>query len=114
MSDDTEIEKAAVLRRLEQQRQRIEALFGKPKVPSTGMVGTMQNGFPRSQTMRLLMSEPTLTAGFSALTGHLLGPRTIQVLRALIGAFRAIINANKSPILATQKKSTVLFTPPMK
>ena len=95
MNTDNQTKRTEVLRRLEQQRQRIESLFTKPDVPRTGMSHAVKNGFPRSQTMRLLISEPMFTAGLKTLMAHLLGPRAPQLLHALASAFRAAQNVSQ-------------------
>lgn len=82
-------EQEHVLHRLGQQRQQIYALLMK-NLPTQERPARQQAGnFPRSQTMRLLLSEPMLMAGISALAVRLLGHRAMDLLRVVGAAFRA-------------------------
>lgn len=84
---DAQTERADVLRRLKNQRQQILALFSKSANPAVRNL-VQRNGFPRSHTMRLLMSDPAFTTGLKAVTIHYLGSRNSQYLHVLLGAFR--------------------------
>ncbi|PTU30557.1 hypothetical protein [Stenotrophobium rhamnosiphilum] len=95
MNAEAKAERASVLRRLDQQRHRIKDLLGEPHAPRKGMANAVQNGFPRSQTMRALMSEPMLKAGLSVMAVRLLGPRAMQLLLGLTSAFRVMRNVHQ-------------------
>jgi hypothetical protein len=89
LNSDPQAERTEILRRLEQQRSRIDVLLDKPNERSDEIVGTMQNRFPKSVTMRLLISDPIFGEGFNALMVQLLGPRAKEMLKALASSFRA-------------------------
>jgi hypothetical protein len=89
LNADHQAARAEVLLRLEQQREDIDALLGQAEVAAERGGGRCAAWTPRSHTMRLLMSEPMFTAGLTALVAPILGPRAIQLLRALTTAFRA-------------------------
>lgn len=84
---DARTERADVLCRLKNQRQQILALLRKSATPTVRDL-VQKNGFPRSHTMRLLMSDPAFTTGLKAVIIHYLGSRNSQYLHILLGAFR--------------------------
>lgn len=81
-------ERVALQRRLAEQRQRMEYLLS-PDLPASARLAPMQaGGFPRSQTMRLLMSEPAILTGLATLAARALGPKLMSIVRAFGVAFR--------------------------
>jgi hypothetical protein len=87
-SEDSEAEdRQALLQRLESQRQRMESLLT-PDQPNSVMSSMQARGFPRSQTMRLLMNEPAILAGLASLAARAIGPKLMSIVRAFALTFR--------------------------
>lgn len=92
-----EAQRAELLRRLEQQRRRIDQLLspGEPAVARLARSG--QGGFPRSHTMRLILSEPLLLAALSAVAMRLVGQRAMNLLPLAASVARTVHAMLKPP-----------------
>lgn len=98
---DHEREREALRRELDQHRRRLDELLspGQPMAARLARVGG--DGFPRSHTMRLLLAQPLLLAGLSALAMRALGPRTMRML-PLAGAAAKTMLSLLRPMLASR------------
>lgn len=87
---DLEAQRRELLRELEQHRQRIEAVLS-PEQPAGARLARMgQGGFPRSHTMRLILSEPLLMAAVSGLAVKLVGQRAAAALPLAVSVAKAV------------------------
>ena len=85
---DFEVQRKALLARIESQRQRMGDLLT-PGLPMHKRLSPFEsNRFPRSITMQLLLEEPLILSGVVALTARLLGPRAVALFRTVGIAFR--------------------------
>jgi hypothetical protein len=80
-----EARRAELLDRLEAQRRDIQSALPAALAPPH-----LSAEFPRSQTVRLVMTEPALLAMLSSLVVPLLGKRLPRLLRVLPVVFAAI------------------------
>ena len=96
----SEAQRQQLLRALEQHRRRLDEVLS-PGTPVPARLARMgAGGFPRSHTIRLILSEPLLLAGLSALTMRLLGPRLLRLL-PLAGAVAKAVHALLQPAPGT-------------
>jgi hypothetical protein len=98
-------ERTALLSRLAEQRQRMEYLLS-PNLPASTKLAPMHSdGFPRSQTMRLLMNEPAILTGLATLAARALGPKLMSIVRSFGVAFRIarIFSGNLTPTSAPRR-----------
>ncbi|HZR35438.1 MAG TPA: hypothetical protein VFA75_08685 [Nevskia sp.] len=77
---DHEREREALRRELEEHRRRLDELLSPEQPMSVRLARVGGDGFPRSRTMRLLIGQPLLLAGLSALAMRVLGPRAMRLL----------------------------------
>ena len=106
MKDLDETARSGILARLAQSRQEVRQLLDPPRNDGDSTGAGHAGGFPRSRTMRMLMSTRGLGA-LSAIAGGLLVARPALVLRMLkllpTGAVARMIAVNVLSALRTKR-----------
>lgn len=89
-TEASEEQRAELLQRLEQHRQRIDDVLSPQRPAPARLSAVGGDGFPRSYTMRLILSEPMILGAVTGLAAKLFGARLLRALPVAVTVAKTV------------------------
>jgi hypothetical protein len=96
-AEASEEQRAELLQRLEQHRQRIDDVLSPQKPAPARLAAVGGDGFPRSYTMRLILSEPLILTAVTGVVAKLFGARLLRALPVAVAVAKSVQAALHPP-----------------